>query len=68
MNRIVWDIEDMGRELSSPYNDGFTTFEIKKKLYEIKWAVDKQLERGPNHIGEPEWLEENIINNKVTQR
>ena len=36
MNRIVWDIEDMGRELSSPYNDGFTTFEIKKKLYNFK--------------------------------
>ena len=68
MNKMVWDIEDMGRELRSSYNDGFTTFEIKKKLYEIKWAVDKQLESGPNHVGEPEWLKENYINNSVTQR
>ena len=59
MNRMAWDIEDMGRELHSSYNDGFTTFEIKKKLYEIKWAVEKQLENAPTNIGEQEWLEDN---------
>ena len=68
MNRMKWDVEEMGREMRSPYNDGFYTFEIKKKLYEIKWAVDKQLENSPTYVGEPEWLEENNINKNVAQR
>ena len=62
-NSMPWDIEMMGHEMRSPYNDGFTTFEIKKKLYEIKWAVDKQLENSPNYVGEKEWLEEQEIKN-----
>jgi hypothetical protein len=63
MNKLAWDIEKMGHEMRSPYNDGFTTFEIKKKLYEIKWAVLKQLDNSPNYVGEKEWLEEQETKN-----
>lgn len=68
MNSIKNQIQKMGFEMCSPYNDGFTTFEIKKKLYEIKWEVDRFLEKAPTYVGEEEWLEEKSINKNVTQR
>jgi len=30
-------------ELNSPYNDGFTGWEIKRELYEIKFLLDEIL-------------------------
>lgn len=60
-----WDVGDvaqqvhkMARECSSPYNDGFTAFEIKKELYEIKFIVDQVMEKLPSFSGEEEWLTE----------
>jgi hypothetical protein len=60
-----WDVADiiqqlhrMGHNSSSPYTDGFTGFEIKKELYEIKDAVDTILKNLPRFSGEDEWLEE----------
>jgi hypothetical protein len=45
-------------EICSTYNDGFTQFEIKKNLHEIKWLLDEMLKRQPTFSGEEEWLEE----------
>lgn len=45
-------------ELRSPYNDGFTQFELKKELYELKFVIDKILADSPRFSGEDEWLEE----------
>lgn len=60
-----WDISDisqqiyrMSRECSSPYNDGYTSFEIKKDLYEIKFIIDEVLKSSPKFSGEEEWLTE----------
>ena len=60
-----WDVADisqqiyrMARESSSPYTDGFTSFEIKKELYEIKFIVDQVLKTSPVFSGEEEWLTE----------
>ena len=60
-----WDVSEisqqiyrMSRESSSPYNDGYTAFEIKKELYEIKFALDQILKDSPRFCGEEEWLTE----------
>lgn len=57
-SRIISDIYCIMRECSSPYNDGYTSFELKKELYEIKQCVDKALKSTPKFVGEEEWLTE----------
>jgi len=45
-------------EICSAYNDGFTQWQLKKELYEIKWLIEECLDREPTFSGEEEWLEE----------
>ena len=61
-----WDVADisqqihsLARECSSSYNDGFTSFECKKDLYQLKLIVDDALSKSPK-FGEIEekWLTE----------
>lgn len=61
-----WDISDiatqihsLARECSSHYNDGFTAFECKKDLYQLKEILDNALAEAPD-FGEIEtaWLTE----------
>jgi len=56
---IANQIHSLSRECSSKYNDGFTSFECKKDLYQIKSIVDEALGRAPD-FGEMEqqWLTE----------
>lgn len=42
----------MSHECSSPYNDGFTQFEVKKELLEIKFLVDDLVANTPKFAGE----------------
>lgn len=63
--RKTWDVANisqqiyrMARESSSPYTDGFTAFEIKKELYELKFIIDSVISSGPQFNGEQEWLTE----------
>lgn len=60
-----WDIVSvssqiytMARECASPYNDGFTGFEIKKELWELKHVIDRAIQNTPKFSGEEEWLHE----------
>ena len=61
-----WDLSDisiqinsLSRECSSPNNDGFTAFECKKDLYQIKLVVEDALARSPNFGQlEEDWLQE----------
>jgi len=55
---ILSQIQTMSRECSSHYNDGYTSFECKKDLWQIKFFIDDALRRSPNFSGEDEWLEE----------
>ena len=59
LSEISIQINSLSRECSSPYNDGFTSFECKKDLYQIKSIVDNALSRAPD-FGEleQEWLQE----------
>jgi hypothetical protein len=45
-------------EICSPYNDGYTTWELKKELYDIKWLLEEMLKRQPTFTDEEEWLTE----------
>jgi hypothetical protein len=60
-----WDIADisrqihsLSRECSSLYNDGYTAFECKKDLYQLKFVIDEALKTTPEFSGEQEWLTE----------
>jgi hypothetical protein len=53
---ILQEMHRMNREMTSPYTDGFTSFEIKKELYEIKFAVDQILKTSPTFTDEQQWL------------
>lgn len=56
---IVNQIHSISRECSSPYNDGFTAFELKKDLYIIKEIIDKSLNNAPDFGSiEQDWLTE----------
>lgn len=55
---ITSQIHSIARECSSPYNDGFTAFELKKDLYQIKFLVETALSKSPHFEGEEQWLTE----------
>jgi hypothetical protein len=65
LKKKTWDvadianqIHDISRQCSSPYNEGFTAFELKKDLYQIKFIIDEALKISPTFYGEDEWLTE----------
>jgi hypothetical protein len=56
---ITSQVHSLAREISSSYNDGFTQWNCKQDLYQIKQLVDQALSKSP-HFGELEqqWLTE----------
>ena len=60
-----WDVGDvtsqvhsLAREISSPYNDGYTQWHCKQDLYQIKQVVDQTLAKSPDFGDlEQEWLQ-----------
>jgi hypothetical protein len=58
VNDVKLQLLQAHSEISSSYNDGFTQWEIKKELYEIKWLLDEILRRQPTFSEETEWLNE----------
>ena len=58
LSTIVYQISAAGRELNSPYNDGFTQGERKKDLYYIKFLLEDIIERSGTFTGEEEFLKE----------
>jgi hypothetical protein len=56
---ITHQIHSLARECSSSYNDGFTSFECKKDLYQLKFIIDRALADAPNFGDlEQQWLTE----------
>lgn len=58
LSTVVQLIRAAERELSSPYNDGFNQWEIKKDLYYVKFLLDDIIERSGTFTGEEEFLKE----------
>ena len=57
-NAVNHQIYMAGVEMRSPYNDGYTQWEIKKDLYTLKWILDEIMRTAPTFTGEDEFLEE----------
>jgi hypothetical protein len=53
---MLSDIHKAEYDLRDNMLDGFSQFEIKKKLYKIKWELDLVLEKSTKFYGEEEWL------------
>jgi len=62
VSRIRGDLQTMTHECRNMRNDGYTQFEIKKDLMEIKFLLNDLLETCPTFVGEEEWLHERLIN------
>ena len=55
---ITSQVHSLAREISSPYNDGYTQWHCKQDLYQIKQLVNQALARSPNFGDlEQEWLQ-----------
>jgi hypothetical protein len=55
---ILVNLQQLYFAASDPRADGFTTWEYKKDLYEIKFALEEMIRRCPNYAPEPAWLRE----------
>lgn len=55
-NAVYHQIYMCGVEIMSHRNDGYTDWEIKKDLYQIKSLLDLILQNSPKFEGEEEWL------------
>lgn len=55
---ILSQIQTISLQCRSPYNDGYTAFELKKELHTLKEAINDALESTPTFAGEKEWLTE----------
>lgn len=53
---VTGQIYTMARQCASAHNDGFTSFEIKKDLWEIKFIIDQAIRKSPTFHGEDQWL------------
>ena len=54
---ISTQIYSLSRECSSSYTDGFTAFECKKDLYQLKSVIDQALAIAPDFGDlEQQWL------------
>lgn len=51
-------IQSLGFDMRDNHMDGFFQFGAKKKLYQILWETQKQLENAPTFVGEEEWISE----------
>ena len=55
---ITSQVHSLAREISSPYNDGYTQWHCKQDLYQIKEVIDAAIRSSPTFAGEQEWLQE----------
>ena len=58
-NQVHHQIYMAGVEMYSKFNDGFTQWEIKKDLHQLKWLIDEIMKDAPTFAGEEEFLKEN---------
>ena len=62
VSTIKGDLQMIAFECRHPRHDGFTQFELKKDLMEIKFLLEDLLETCPTFVGEEEWLHERLVN------
>jgi hypothetical protein len=52
------DLQQLYLAASDPRSDGFTTWEYKKDLHELKFALEEMIRNCPTYAPEPVWLRE----------
>lgn len=59
VDNIATQLRSLSRECSSSYNDGFTSFQLKQDLYQLKQLIDTALADAPDFGKmEQDWLTE----------
>ena len=58
INLLLSQVRSIEQQCRSPYNDGYTAFELKKELHMLKEAIDNAIRNTPVFAGEKEWLTE----------
>ena len=58
MEEIVRQIHAIQYQTRNPYNEGYTAFELKKDLYQVKQILDEAIRQCPTFEGEQQWLQE----------
>ena len=48
-------------EISSPYNDGFTSSHCKQELYMLKCWLEDEYSKLPTFVGEEKWEQNRIV-------
>jgi hypothetical protein len=48
-------------EISSPYNDGWTSSSCKQELYQLKCWLDDAYRKLPTFVGEEKWEQDRLI-------
>ena len=56
---IIWELS---HEMNSPRNDGWVCSDMKKRLWDIKMAVDKALVNSPTFAGEEPYEDIYLMN------
>ena len=57
-HQILVDLQRLYFAASDTRSDGFTTWEYKKDLHELKFALEDMLHQCPTYASEPAWLRE----------
>lgn len=57
-NAVYHQIYMTGVEVMSSRNDGFTAWELKKDLHQLKSLIDVILNESPTFADEQQWLDE----------
>tara|TARA_B000000609_G_C24115462_1_gene316465 strand:+ start:535 stop:804 length:270 start_codon:yes stop_codon:yes gene_type:complete len=57
--RIIWELKF---EMNNPRNDGWTGSDMKKRLWDIKNAVDEALVDAPTYAGEEPYEDIYLMN------
>ena len=55
------DIRTSLVEISSPYNDGFTSSSCKRELYMLKCWLEIEYSKLPKFVGEEQWEQDRIV-------
>ena len=66
-SNIVHELHKAYGEINSPYNDGFTGWNIKHELYEIKWLLDRILKESTTFGDIEERYLKEVEQNKIVQ-
>jgi hypothetical protein len=61
VDAICIQLSRMAAECRSPFNDGFTAFEVKKELFKIKFCLEDLLEICPTFVDEEDIHHERLL-------